>query len=164
MSFGKWKAGICMALLLCALNVLVRAKAGTGSDSALARAKVDRQESASTQFITADELKAKLARNEPVTIIDVRAATGLLDSDNKIKGAIYVKLRRLKSRLALPPLREVPRNQEVVTYCACPNDESSVRAAQVLLESGFTRVRVLKGGWVMWQKAKGQVEPMVRGI
>ncbi|MDQ2976041.1 MAG: rhodanese-like domain-containing protein [Acidobacteriota bacterium] len=39
-----------------------------------------------------------------------------------------------------------------------------MRAAQVLLGSGFTRVRVLKGGWVVWQKAKGQVEPMARGI
>jgi rhodanese-related sulfurtransferase len=164
MSLKKWAAGMCTALLLCALNVLVGAKAVTKGDAVLAQAKVGQQESVSTEFITADELKAKLARNEPVTIIDVRAATGLLDSDNKIKGAIYVKLRRLKSRLAFPPLKDVPRNQEVVTYCACPNDESSVRAAQVLLESGFTRVRVLKGGWVMWQKAKGQVEPMARGI
>lgn len=160
MSFKKLGAWACMSLL----TYLAVAKVETHSVAAFARGTVAQQNSSETEFITAEELKAKLARNEPVAIIDVRAATGLLDGDNKIKGAIYVKLRRLKSRLAFPPLKDVPRNREVVTYCACPNDESSVRAAQVLLDSGFTRVRVLKGGWVAWQKAKGPVEPMARGM
>jgi rhodanese-related sulfurtransferase len=126
------------------------------TETVLAQTKVDQQ----VGFITAQELKDKLAKNQPVTIIDVRSATGLSESGNKIKGAIYVKLRRLKSRLAFAPLKDVPRNQEVVTYCACPNDEASVRAVQLLLESGFTRARVLKGGWVTWQKINGQVEPL----
>ncbi|HLN97132.1 MAG TPA: rhodanese-like domain-containing protein [Pyrinomonadaceae bacterium] len=112
------------------------------------------------QFVTAEELKTNIANNAPVTIIDVRGSSTLAENDNKIRGAIYVKLRRLKSRLGLPPLKDLPRNREVVTYCACPNDESSIRAAQVLTESGFTRVRVLKGGWVNWKKSKGQVEPL----
>jgi len=112
------------------------------------------------QFLSAEELKAKIARNEPVAIIDVRATTGLSDADNKIKGAVHVKLRRLKSRLMMPPLKDVPRDREVVTYCACPNDEASIRAAEVLLAAGFSRVRVLKGGWVTWKKTKGQVEPL----
>ena len=111
-----------------------------------------------------DELKTKLAKNQPVTIIDVRATGGLSSSDSKIKGAIYVKLRRLRSRLAFPPLKGVPRDREIVTYCACPNDESSVYAAQVLLDAGFKRVRALKGGWTGWQKAKGQIESVARGI
>jgi rhodanese-related sulfurtransferase len=157
MSFKKWVAAGFVSLLLCSLDVLV---GSGGFNAAFAQTKVGQQ----VEFITAQDLKAKLARNEPVTIIDVRSATGLLDSGNKIKGAIYVKLRRLKSRLTFPPLVDVPRNQEVVTYCACPNDESSVRAAQLLLESGFTRVRALKGGWVGWQKVNGQVEPMARGL
>jgi rhodanese-related sulfurtransferase len=88
----------------------------------------------------------------------------LLLNDNKIKGALYVKLRRLKYRLGFPPLSKVSRNSEVVTYCACPNDESSIKAAQLLVESGFKHVRVLKGGWVVWKKANGQVEPMAGGM
>lgn len=113
-----------------------------------------------TEFITAQELKTKLARNQQITIIDVRATSGLLDSDSKIKGAFHVKLRRLRSRLALPPLKDIPRDREVVTYCACPNDEASIQAAQVLSDAGFKRVRALKGGWVGWKKVKGQVESM----
>jgi len=114
------------------------------------------------QFLSAEELKAKIARNEPVAIIDVRATTGLSDADNKIKGAVHVKLRRLKSRLMMPPLKDVPRDREIVTYCACPNDEASIRAAEVLQAAGFSRVRVLKGGWVTWKKTKGQVEPLTK--
>ncbi len=160
MSFKKWGALACMLFLTC----LAMARVGTHNVAAFARGEVAQQNSSEVEFITAEELKAKLAKNEPVTVIDVRAASGSLDGGNKIKGAVYAKLRRLKSRLAFPPLRDVPRNREVVTYCACPNDESSVRAVQILREAGFKHVRVLKGGWVVWKKANGQVEPMARGM
>lgn len=147
--------GICVYVLvmLClSLSSLKTAEAGD----------IVQQKPADVQFLTAEELKSKISRSEPVAIIDVRATSGLLEADNKIKGAVYVKLRRLKSRLALPPLKDVPRDREVVTYCACPNDESSIRAAQLLIDAGFTRVRVLKGGWVTWKKVNGQVEPLAK--
>ena len=114
---------------------------------------------APVDFVSPEELKAKMVRNEPVVIIDVRATTGMLESENKIKGSVHVKLRHLRSRLSFPPLKDVPHNREVVTYCACPNDESGIRAAQVLIDAGFTRVRVLRGGWLAWKKINGPVEP-----
>lgn len=156
------KRGVCLSILtvMCLAPAgLVTTSVAAGSGSS-APNEVTQTSSPEVQFVTVEELKAKLAKNEPVTIIDVRGSTGVLENDNKIKGAVYVKLRRLKSRLVIPPLRDVPRDREVVTYCACPNDESSVRAAQMLLESGFKRVRVLKGGWVTWKRANGAVEPM----
>ena len=136
-------------------------RVSNGDNTALTR-EVDNQKVAQPEFVTAEELKKKLSQSEPVTIIDVRSANGL-ESDNKIKGAYYVKLRRLKYRLGFPPLKNVDRNREVITYCACPNDEASVRAAQILRDSGFKRVRVLKGGWLVWKKANGQMERMARG-
>jgi rhodanese-related sulfurtransferase len=160
MSIRKWGAWACILFLVC----LGMSSVSTFNVAAFARGEVGQQNSAEIEFITAEQLKAKLAKNEPVTIIDVRGTSALLNDDNKIKGAIYVKLRRLKSRLAFPPLKDVPRTREVVTYCACLNDESSVRAAQVLFEAGFKHVRVLKGGWLVWKKANGQVEPMARGM
>lgn len=134
------------------------------SASALSNAVLSQQASPQIDFITAEELKGKLAKNQPITIIDVRATSGLLDSDSKIKGSFHVKLRRLRSRLAFPPLKDVPRDREIVTYCACPNDESSIHAAQVLLDAGFKHVRALKGGWTGWKKAKGQIESMATGM
>lgn len=160
MGFRKLCAWLCLSLLMCAAIAAV----DTANVRAVGRDSIAPQEARAAEFITAEDLKARLARNEPVAIIDVRSAGGLSDSDNKIKGAVYVKLRRLRSRLAFPPLRDVPRDRMVVTYCACPNDESSVRAAQVLMDAGFKQVRVLKGGWLVWQKAKGQVEPLARGM
>jgi rhodanese-related sulfurtransferase len=112
-------------------------------------------------FMSAEQLRAKLARNEAVTIIDVRDTDSYLNS-NKIKGSIHVKLRRLSYRLTMSPLKDAPRDREIVTYCACPRDEASIRAAQILLDAGFTRVYVLQGGWQMWLKANGQTEPRPR--
>ena len=157
MRLNTWKTLVCMFLLMYLAGVVVTEQA-----VAFYPRQVSQTSSNAVQFVTAEELKAKVARNDPVTIIDVRGSSSLLDNDNKIKGAVYVKLRRLKSRLGLPPLRDVPRDREVITYCACPNDEASIRAAQMLLESGFQRVRVLKGGWVNWKKSNGQVEPVSR--
>lgn len=114
-----------------------------------------------SDFMSAEQLRAKLARNEPVTIIDVRDTDSYLNN-NRIKGSIHVKLRRLSYRLAMPPLKDAPRDGEIVTYCACPHDEASIRAAQIFLDAGFTRVHVLQGGWQMWLKANGQTEPRPR--
>ena len=108
--------------------------------------------------ISVQELKSKLAGKRPLTIIDVRATNSFVYSDKKIKGAIHLKLRRLKHRLSLPPLKDLPRDREIITYCACPNDESSIRAAQVLLAAGFKHVRALKGGWNEWLKVGGQMD------
>ena len=112
--------------------------------------------------ITADELKAKLAGNQPVTIIDVRGGESYSASSNTIKGAIHFKVRKIKSRLKYAPLKDLPEDREIVTYCACPNDESSITAAQVLQASGFKRVRVLVGGWTEWLRANGPVEPRMK--
>ena len=123
---------------------------------------VQAQTPPAVETITAEELKAKLAGNEPVMIIDVRSPQGYAASANTIKGAIHFKGRKLKSRLKYAPLKDLPKDREIVTYCACPNDESSISAAQVLQASGFKRVRVLQGGWNEWLKAKGPVEPRAK--
>ena len=58
--------------------------------------------------VTLEELKAMLAEGRPVLVLDVRGA-----ADKKIKGASHVPLDQLESRLS-----ELPRDKEVVTYCA----------------------------------------------
>lgn len=113
-------------------------------------------------MITAEDLKAKLERNEPVTIIDVRSSEGFASSSTTVKGSVHFKLRKLKSRLRFAPLKDLPRSGEIVTYCACPKDEASIAAAQILQSSGFTRVRVLQGGWHEWMKANGPIQPRTK--
>ena len=124
--------------------------------------EIAQPESTDFEVITAEELKTKMDKNEPVTIIDVRSTDSYIDSSNKIRGAIHVKVRRLRYRLTMPPLKNVPRDREVITYCACPSDEASIAAAKVLSDAGFKRVRVLKGGWRGWLKTNGPVESKPR--
>ena len=128
----------------------------------LAAIAAQAQADPAVQMISAEDLKAKVAANQPITLIDVRSSQVYANSNNTMKGSIHFKLRKLKSRLAFPPLKDLPKDREIVTYCACPNDESSIEAAQILQASGFKRVSVLKGGWQSWLKANGPVEPRTK--
>jgi rhodanese-related sulfurtransferase len=51
-----------------------------------------------------------------------------------------------------------PGDRDIVFYCACPNEESSKRAAQILLAKGFTRARPLIGGIDAWLAMGGDVD------
>jgi len=147
----------CVAIL--AIVLLCATKSATGGAVAhFSGGSSFQQPVGDAETVTVEQLKAKLARRESVTIIDVRGTEDFNSSNSKIKGAVRVKLRKLKYRLGFPPLKEVPRDQEVVAYCACQNDEASVLAAQILSAAGFKRVRVLKGGWQAWLRAKGPLE------
>ena len=61
------------------------------------------QDARNVEMISADELKAKVTNNHPVTIIDVRSSQGYAASSTTVKGAIHFKLRKLKYRLQYPP-------------------------------------------------------------
>lgn len=58
--------------------------------------------------IPVEELKALLAGANPPFVIDVRSGPGRV-----VKGAVVIPLDQIESRLS-----EVPRDREVVTYCA----------------------------------------------
>jgi|ERR1041385_4445029 rhodanese-related sulfurtransferase len=114
------------------------------------------------ETISVEELKTKLSGGQPVMIIDVRGAESYASATSTIKGAVHFKVRKLKSRLVYPPLKDLPKDREIVTYCSCPKDEASIAAAQILQASGFKRVRVLQGGWQEWLRANGPVEPRAK--
>ena len=122
-----------------------------------AKPKGKQEQPVPVEFITPQELKAKIAKNEPLAILDLRAEGAYAQSDKTIKGSLHTRVRRVNTRL-----RDAPRDKEVITYCACPSDEAATIAARLLLANGFKRVRVLKGGWNAWLQAGGPVEP--RGL
>lgn len=119
--------------------------------------KPKQEQQVPVEFIAPEELKAKIANNEPVSIVDLRGPSVYARADKTIVGAVHAKVRRVVYRL-----REFPRDREVVTYCACPADEAAIIGARALLANGFKRVRVLKGGWNAWLKAGGQLRPRPR--
>ena len=46
----------------------------------------------------------------------------------------------------------VPRDREVVVYCACPNEATAAKVALQLRAQGFRRVRPLGGGIDAWSR------------
>jgi rhodanese-related sulfurtransferase len=148
-------------VLACALLAACAATFGLGAARTTAQGGAELK---SAEFVSAAELKEKLAKGEPVSLIDLRSADVYAGSDGKIMGALHIKERRLRARLSMPPLRDLSHDAEVVTYCACPNDEAAIRAAQILSSAGFKHVRVLKGGWRAWLDVRGQVEAKPRGV
>lgn len=46
----------------------------------------------------------------------------------------------------------LPKDTWIVTYCACPHNESE-HAANVLKENGYDKVRVLNEGYIEWKEA-----------
>jgi len=157
MSFRKWAVIVCAFFLSIIIGAALAGFGATGAQDP-AQARPDQTKPPEIDRITAEELKTKLAKNEAVTIVDMRAIDSIAQSADRVKGAIHMKERRLHYRLSFSPFKELPRDREIVTYCACPNDEIAVRGAQTFLEAGFKRVRVLKGGWQAWLKAGGPVE------
>ena len=128
----------------------------------LVSAAAAQAQQAAVNTISAEELKTKMTKNEQVTVIDVRSSEGFANSGTTVKGSIHFKLRKLKSRVNFAPLKDLPRNREIVIYCACPKDQSSIAAAQILQAAGFTRVKVLQGGWHEWVRVNGPVQPRAK--
>src|SRR5262245_46129870 len=116
---------------------------------------------AAPEFISAEQLKRKVTEGEALTIIDVRDTDAYINSA-RTKESLHIKLRRLSYRISMPPLKELQRTREVVTFCAGPHDEAGICAAQIFLDAGFKRVRVLQGGWQMWLKVNGPTESRPR--
>ena len=67
---------------------------------------------AEVERIPVEELKEKLAKNEPVFIIDSRSQGSYDATETRIKGAIRIPIDEVESRMA-----EIPRDKEIVVYC-----------------------------------------------
>jgi membrane protein DedA with SNARE-associated domain/rhodanese-related sulfurtransferase len=95
-------------------------------------------------------LAERLARGEPLVLVDVRGAG--TPQGERIPGAVFASAR---DTLDSPP--SLPPDVELVTYCDCPNDVSAARAALQLARQG-ARVWVLEGGMPAWVASGYAVE------
>jgi membrane protein DedA with SNARE-associated domain/rhodanese-related sulfurtransferase len=93
--------------------------------------------------VSVDELDSMLKTEAPPLLIDVRSA-GSRES-GFIPGSRWVEPRTPDEEL-----RNLPVSEEVVVYCACPNEASAAVVAKRLMKAGFLRVRPLQGGIDAW--------------
>lgn len=100
--------------------------------------------------LTVDELNGMLSGGDLPVILDVRAGAAFAASH--IPGAHSYDPHLRGARLpAIDP------EASVIVYCACPNEVSAARIAQLLRRAGIARVRPLLGGIDAWVDAGYQV-------
>jgi rhodanese-related sulfurtransferase len=87
------------------------------------------------------------AGTEPI-IVDVRSATARALEPRWIPGALHVPIDEIAKHI-----EDLPRDREIVLYCACPSEASAARVARVLMNHGFKKVRPLHGGLDAWRAA-----------
>lgn len=91
-----------------------------------------------------------------VLTVDVRDRTSY--ETGRIANAIHVTLDELEAGpLAVGDVKRLARGRLVVTYCSCPTEASSLRAARVLVAGGVP-AKALIGGYPKWAAAGGLVE------
>ena len=94
--------------------------------------------------ITVAELRQKLDAGENMLIFDLRASPD--GEDLIIPGAVRISMDEIGKTYT-----DIPRDRDIVVYCACPNEVSAARVALKLRQKGFTRVRPLQGGIDAWR-------------
>lgn len=105
--------------------------------------------------ITAEELKQRMDAGELVLIVDLRRRIDV-DADPY---AIPTALRLAADELELRH-HEIPRNQEVVLYCNCPNEVTAAEMTLRLRRKGISRVRPLAGGLNAWRQLNFPVDSL----
>jgi rhodanese-related sulfurtransferase len=90
-----------------------------------------------------------LTANDKVKVFDVRQPLDLLAYSELIPGAVRVPPKEV---MANPSL--IPKEEDAVVYCTCPDDKTSREILRRALNLNFSRLRILKGGLAAW-KAKG---------
>ncbi len=101
------------------------------------------------------ELYDMITKGDAPVILDVRSRTHRALDGRSIPGARPVDPDRLEETLVTGW-----REQEVIVYCACPNEASAFKVAQLLRARGIRRVRPLAGGIDAWVDAGLNIEPL----
>ena len=99
--------------------------------------------------INAQELKSMIDF-KGATVIDVRDVQAY--TAGHIPGALQIPLARIEGEASY-----LPKDKPIVTYCTCPNEESSGQAAMILANAGVQQVFALKGGLAAWTEAGNQL-------
>ena len=80
-------------------------------------------------------------------VADLRGALDHEADPYTIRGALRMTAEELEQRH-----HEIPRDQDVILFCACPNEATAAKMALMLRSKGVTRVRSLVGGIDAWRE------------
>ncbi len=97
--------------------------------------------------ITVGELLEQLGGERPPLLLDLRSHTMIVEGGD-IAGAVATDAAGV-----LQAVSAWPKDQPIVTLCACPQDAGAVSAASRLRDNGYAAARPLLGGWEAWRAA-----------
>ena len=105
--------------------------------------------------LTPMELKRRLDGGDHLVIVDLRTALDIETTPYGIPGARWLPPQALDD-----PHQLIPKDSEVVFYCAEPREATSARMALLLDSHGYKHVHPLSGGLEGWRQAGFLVEPL----
>jgi uncharacterized membrane protein YdjX (TVP38/TMEM64 family)/rhodanese-related sulfurtransferase len=98
-------------------------------------------------WIEVTELKHRLDRGDPVTVVDVRAPEEFAGPLGHISSARNIPVDQLDGRLA-----ELAGLERAPIVLVCRTDKRSAAAAHTLRGAGFSQVSVLRRGMQQWNE------------
>jgi rhodanese-related sulfurtransferase len=104
--------------------------------------------------ITPEALHSLLASDRDVAIFDVRQPLDLLGDSVIIPGAKWFAPQQVLDDPSL-----ISENRDLIVYCTCPSDKTSLVVVRRALAIGFSKIRLLKGGLDAWRAKGYPVEP-----
>jgi hydroxyacylglutathione hydrolase len=110
--------------------------------------KVDGYENTDVQH-TLKHWKAGDKSPVPFMLLDVRTVEEY--TEGHIKGAVLIPVQELQQRIS-----EVPKDKQVYVYCR--SGVRSVRASNILVKAGYTKIENVQGGFMPWKDAGYPVE------
>ncbi|HEV2522195.1 MAG TPA: DedA family protein/thiosulfate sulfurtransferase GlpE [Candidatus Acidoferrales bacterium] len=96
--------------------------------------------------ITPEELKEKMDAGEDVIVVDLRHSLDFDANPETIPGALHIDAGELEEASEV-----IPRDREIILFCACPNEATAAKAALMLRSKGITRIRPLAEGYEGWR-------------
>jgi len=106
--------------------------------------------------ITPAELKQRMDDGHPSVVVDLRDSLDHVADPYTIPGARRISPEELEQRH-----HEIPRDRDVILFCACPNEATAAKTALMLKRKGIRRVRPLLGGIDAWRELAYPLEMVV---
>ena len=106
--------------------------------------------------ISPSELKQLMDDGHQSVVVDLRGTLDHVADPYTIPGALRISAEALEQRH-----HDIPRDRDVILFCACPNEATAARMALMLKRRGITRVRPLAGGIDAWRELAYPLELVV---
>lgn len=106
--------------------------------------------------ITPAELKQLMDDGHQSVVVDLRDILDHVADPYTIPGALRISPEELERRHV-----DIPRDQDVILFCACPNEATAAKMALMLKRKGISRVRPLLGGIDGWRELAYPLEMVV---